>query len=58
MKILSVKLPLLYFVLIFLNQDFFWCPANLKGATSYKWLTIKVLEVLALFCFRPGRKEK
>lgn len=30
--------------------DVFWCLANLKGATSYKWLTIKVFEALALFC--------
>lgn len=29
----------------------FWCLANLKSAISYKWLTIKVLETLALFCF-------
>lgn len=28
---------------------FFWCLANLKDAISYKWLTIKVFEPLALF---------
>lgn len=50
-KILSTNSVLLYFILTFLTQVFFWWLAYLKGATSYTWLTIKLFEALALFCF-------
>lgn len=30
--------------------DIFWCLANLKGAISYAWLTITILEAFVLFC--------
>ena len=30
--------------------DMFWCLANLKGAISYVWLTITILEAFVLFC--------
>lgn len=30
--------------------DIFGCLANLKGAISYAWLTVKIFEAFVLFC--------